>query len=70
MEKAGAVAVQRVAAVGDTRSDLQAAHNAGVAQAIGVLSGDQGREELSAEPHTALVDSVASLPTLWGSYLG
>lgn len=69
MENAGVASVHRVAAVGDTVSDLQAAHNAGVAQAIGVLSGDQGREELSAEPHTALVDSVASLPALWAGEL-
>ena len=69
MEKASVASVHRVAAVGDTRSDLQAAHNAGVAQAIGVLSGDQGRQELGAEPHTALVDSVARLPTLWASEL-
>ena len=69
MERAGVASVHRVAAVGDTRSDLQAAHNAGVAQAIGVLSGDQGPEELGAEPHTALVDSVAGLPALWASEL-
>ena len=67
MEKAGVASVHRVAAVGDTVSDLQAARNAGVAQAIGVLSGDQGREELGVEPHTALVDSVANLPALWVS---
>ncbi len=69
MQKVGATSVHRVAAVGDTRSDLQAAYNAGVSVAIGVLSGGHSREELSAEPHTALVDSVATLPTLWSSDL-
>ncbi len=57
--------VARVASVGDTISDLQAGANAGTRWNIGVLSGAHSREQLSAEPHTALIDSVASLPDLF-----
>ncbi len=52
----------RVAAVGDTVSDLQAAENAGVRWSIGVLSGAHNEEQLRSYPHTALVSSIAALP--------
>jgi phosphonatase-like hydrolase len=52
----------RVANVGDTALDLRAGHRAGVGFNIGVLSGAHSRAVLEAEPHTHLIDSVASLP--------
>jgi phosphonatase-like hydrolase len=64
MEATGAVSVERVANVGDTRLDLQAGHNAGVSFNIGVLSGAHRREVLAAEPHTHILASVADLPAL------
>ena len=59
--------VARVASVGDTVSDLEAGANAGTRWNIGVLSGAHSREQLSAAPHTALIDSVANLPELFCS---
>lgn len=55
---------QRVAAVGDTISDLEAARSAGVRWSIGVLSGAHSEEQLKACPHTAIVPSVAELPAV------
>ena len=40
-----------VANVGDTVSDLQAAHNAGVGISVGVLSGAHTREQLARGGH-------------------
>ncbi len=57
--------VARVASVGDTVSDLEAGANAGTRWNIGVLSGAHSKEQLSAAPHTALIESVASLPGLF-----
>jgi phosphonatase-like hydrolase len=57
--------VARVASVGDTVSDLEAGANAGTRWNIGVLSGAHTREQLAAAPHSALIDSVASLPDLF-----
>jgi phosphonatase-like hydrolase len=65
MELTGTVDVRTVLNVGDTVSDLQAAHNAGVGVSVGVLSGAHQREQLVREPHTRLIDSVAGLPALW-----
>lgn len=47
---------------GDTSVDLQAAANAGVRLAVGVLSGAHRREQLAALPHAMLLESVAELP--------
>ena len=58
--------VGRVAVVGDTPLDLQAAMNARAGWVIGVLSGAHGIETLGATPHTHLLPSVASLPALFG----
>lgn len=66
MEAVGATSVHRVRAVGDTELDLRAGWNAGVAWNVGVLSGAHPRERLEGAPHTHLIDSVASLPGLWG----
>ncbi len=65
MEATGTVDVRQVLNVGDTVSDLQAAHNAGVAVSVGVLSGAHRREQLERELHTCLIESVADLPGLW-----
>jgi phosphoglycolate phosphatase-like HAD superfamily hydrolase len=51
--------------VGDTVLDLQAAHNAGVAWNIGVVSGAHTRAQLEAAPHTHLLDSVADVMGVW-----
>ena len=64
MELTGVGSVHEVLNVGDTVSDLQAAHNAGVALNVAVLSGAHKREQLEREPHTHLIDSIAALPTL------
>jgi len=64
MEATGISDVRRVVNVGDTVLDLQAGHNAGVALNIGVLSGAHGRDQMQAQPHTHLLNSVAELPEL------
>jgi phosphonatase-like hydrolase len=58
--------VGRVAVVGDTPLDLQAASNARAGWVVGVLSGAHGIETLGATPHTHLLPSVAGLPKLLG----
>lgn len=58
--------VGRVAVVGDTPLDLQAASNARAGWVIGVLSGAHGLETLGATPHTHLLPSIAALPRLFG----
>jgi phosphonatase-like hydrolase len=58
--------VGRVAVVGDTPLDLQAASNARAGWVVGVLSGAHGIETLGATPHTHLLPSIASLPKLLG----
>ena len=66
METVGVNSVAEVMAVGDTPLDLQAASNAGVRGMVGVLSGVGSREQLSREPHTDIIQSVADLPALLG----
>ena len=58
--------VGRVAVVGDTPLDLQAASNARAGWIVGVLSGAHGIETLGATPHTHLLPSIAGLPKLLG----
>ena len=58
--------VSTVAVVGDTPLDLQAGANAGAGWVIGVLSGAHGLETLGATRHTHVLQSVASLPALFG----
>lgn len=64
MEATGVTDVRSVANAGDTVLDLLAGHNAGVALNIGVLSGAHGRDQMLAQPHTHLLDSVAGLAEL------
>jgi len=65
MERCGVVDVRRVAVVGDTRLDLEAAWNAGAGWRIGVLTGAHDRATLAAAPHTHLCEAVTALPSLW-----
>jgi phosphonatase-like hydrolase len=65
MMEVGVHDVGRVAVVGDTPLDLQAASNARAGWVIGVLSGAHGLETLGATPHTHLLPSIASLPALF-----
>ena len=65
MERCGVEDVRRVAVVGDTRLDLEAAWNAGAGWRIGVLTGAHDRATLAAAPHTHLCEAVTALPALW-----
>jgi phosphonatase-like hydrolase len=65
MERCGVADVHRVAVVGDTRLDLEAAWNAGVSCRIGVLTGAHDRATLAAGRSTHVLDSVADVPRLW-----
>jgi phosphonatase-like hydrolase len=63
--RCGVTGADRIAVVGDTRLDLEAARNAGARWRIGVLTGAHDRATLAAAPHTHLFDSVRDLPPLW-----
>jgi phosphonatase-like hydrolase len=65
MQRTGVDSVHEVAVVGDTVSDLESAWNAGVAWSIGVLSGAHTADQLRTCAHTAIIDSVASLPSVF-----
>jgi phosphonatase-like hydrolase len=65
MRRCGVTDADRIAVVGDTRLDLEAARNAGARWRIGVLTGAHDRATLAAAPHTQLLDSVRDLPSLW-----
>jgi phosphonatase-like hydrolase len=65
MERCGVEDVRRVAVVGDTRLDLQAAWNAGATWRIAVLTGAHDRATLAGAPHTHVLDAVTALPGLW-----
>jgi phosphonatase-like hydrolase len=64
MESARVSSVAEVIAVGDTPLDLQAGSNAAMRGVIGVLSGVGTADQLRREPHTHILPSVASLPSL------
>ncbi|MCL2542162.1 MAG: phosphonatase-like hydrolase [Nocardioidaceae bacterium] len=64
MEATGVTDVRRVLTAGDTPNDLGAGMNAGARFVVGVTTGSFTREQLLAEPHTHILDSVAELPTL------
>jgi len=61
MELTGVRDVRRVIAAGDTVNDLQAAKNAGVC-AVGVLTGELGRDALEPHEHDVILDGVAQIP--------
>ncbi|HKR68956.1 MAG TPA: phosphonatase-like hydrolase [Streptosporangiaceae bacterium] len=64
METTGVTDVRRVLTAGDTPNDLSAGMNAGAGFVVGVTTGSFTRAQLEAEPHTHILDSVASLPAL------
>jgi phosphonatase-like hydrolase len=66
MRRLGVADARQVIKVGDTPADLQEGTNAGCALVIGVTRGSHSREQLDAQPHTHLVDSVAEVPGLLG----
>ena len=61
MHLTGVTDASRVANIGDTALDLEAAARAGVRWNIGVLTGAHTRETLERAPHTHIIDSVADL---------
>jgi len=65
MEWTGCECVHRVAVVGDTVSDLQAAYNAGARWRIGVLSGAHSETQLKSCPHSEIIPSVKELPAVF-----
>ena len=65
MEWTGCDCVHRIAAVGDTVSDLQAAFNAGARWRIGVLSGAHSEAQLKSCPHSEIIPSVRELPSVF-----
>ena len=65
MQMSGIEEAARVAVVGDTTLDLEAASRAGVKWNIGVLTGAHSRAALEKAPHTHIVQSVANLDTLF-----
>jgi phosphonatase-like hydrolase len=69
MERCGVLDVRRVAVVGDTRLDLEAAWNAGAGWRVGVLTGAHDRATLTAAPHTHLCDAITALPSLWSQVM-
>ena len=64
MEMTGVTDVRRVIKVGDAALDLLAGVNAGVRGVVGVLSGQQGIEQLGRVEHTHIMRSVVALPDL------
>jgi phosphonatase-like hydrolase len=66
MRRMGVSDGQQVANVGDTVLDLRAARAARVRYNIGVLSGAHNRDQLQAEPHTHLIESIADLRAVFG----
>ena len=64
MEMTNVRGVRQVINVGDTPLDLRSGTNAGVRGVVGVLTGAHGRQALESEPHTHIIESVASLPEL------
>lgn len=65
MEQTKVQDVRKVAVVGDTRLDLEAAANAGARFRIGVLTGAHDRATLEAGPYTHILKSVAGVPDVW-----
>ena len=62
--RTGTGAVQEIAAVGDTTSDLLAGYRAGAGIVAGVRTGAHTDTEFATVPHTHVLDSVADLPAV------
>ena len=56
---------QHVGKIGDTPNDLIQGHAAGCKWIIGVTEGSHIREQLSAYPHTHLINNVGKLPQVF-----
>ncbi len=56
--------VARVAAVGDTASDMPSGKRSGASVVVGVLTGADDRARLDAAGATAVIESVRDLPAL------
>jgi phosphoglycolate phosphatase-like HAD superfamily hydrolase len=65
MERTATLDVATVAVVGDTMVDLEAAANAGARWRIGVCTGVATRAALAAFAGARVLDSIASLRSLW-----
>jgi phosphonatase-like hydrolase len=70
MAQVGITDPRRVAVIGDTRLDLEAGANAGVAYRVGVLNGAHDRATLERGPFTHLVPSVGAVPDIWLRWRG
>ncbi|MFF1904522.1 HAD family hydrolase [Kitasatospora sp. NPDC058218] len=62
--RTGTESVHRLAAAGDTTSDLLAAHRAGARVAAAVRTGAHGDADFATVPHTHVLASVTDLPAL------
>ncbi|MER5863300.1 HAD family hydrolase [Kitasatospora sp. NPDC002040] len=65
--RTGTDSVHRLAAAGDTTSDLLAAHRAGARIAAAVRTGTHTDTDFATVPHTHILDSITSLPALLDS---
>ena len=61
MKRTGVTDVRRVAKVGDTPSDLGEGTSAGCALVVGVTNGTHTAAQLTAHPHTHLINSLSEL---------
>lgn len=61
MEATGVQDVRKVLVAGDTPNDLATGMNAGAGFAVAVTTGSFTREQLEAEPHTHVLDSVTEI---------
>jgi phosphonatase-like hydrolase len=60
--------LQRVINIGDTPSDLQSGHAAGVGLNLGITNGTHRRDQLENYPHHQLVGSLHELHELLGRF--
>ena len=67
MYKLGVKDSQRVVAIGDTPSDIQAGVNANCFWSLGVINGTHNEEQLETSLHNGLLDSLADLKALINS---
>ncbi|KJY27034.1 HAD family hydrolase [Streptomyces sp. NRRL S-495] len=65
--RTGTESVHHLAAVGDTTSDLLAAHRAGARIAAAVRTGSHTDTDFATVPHTHILDSVTALPAVLGA---
>lgn len=68
MERTETASVDEVLVAGDTIVDVQAGAAAGAAVTLGVLSGKLPRGAFDGSPATAIIDSVADIPALVGTW--